>query len=227
MDRVEAGGLTPEAERAVEDGDFRRARRASGGAAAAFYHFASRQSRRYAFERITDACCDCGRSAEGQAVRAEWDYRFPSVAASTMEGLAALGHVHVDRHRHGTFWTFHPVCRRCMRRWWTCRVAGTIVLVPAILGLALGLAMAVLGSIFYFGGTFSPGDRRLVGAAIPLFFAAAVLGAGLWRLGNWLRIPPPLRRVARPPIELKRMKRRPVTEWRELTSGREAAERGD
>src|SRR5688500_10414788 len=126
----------------------------------AFLYFAGRQTSRFSFDLAGDRCSGCGRGAGGGIAEAVWDYRYPSVAATFSEVLGAFGHVHADRHRHGSFVTYHAACPTCMRRWRLWRAAGAVVTGVGAIGVAFGGSMSVLSLILYFGGTFSPADRR-------------------------------------------------------------------
>ena len=85
-----------------------------------------------------------------------------------------------------------------------------------MMGVALGGSMAVLSLILYFGGTFSPADRRDVRTYLVYLIAAALAGVFLWVVGNYWWTPAPLRRVARRPVDLKRIRHRPADEWRSI-----------
>ena len=203
-----------EVARALEQGSFSRLRRAFPGLDEAFGLFASTQSCRYSLAAATAGPCrGCGGGDALQVARAEWDFQFPSLGATAKEVAWAIGHVHQDQHRHGRFATYHGVCGTCWKRWWACRVAGMFVQGVGGVGVALGMVFALLGSVFYVGGTFSPSDRRQMPLWIAAGLAAAVAGVLLWVLGLRWRIPSPLRRVAGRPITLEKLQRRDGRQW--------------
>jgi hypothetical protein len=212
----------PWAERLTAEGSFGPLRRHFPTVDHAFAFFAARQAERYSFDRVGDQCFGCGRRADGGVVQAVWDYPFPSVRATLAEALGVFGHVHTDRHRHGSFVTYHAACRACMRWWRVQRAGAAVALGVAVTALAIGGVLAVLGSIFYVGGTFSPADRRQLRLHIPIAAATAVLGGPLWALGSRWYTPGPLRRVARRPVDLKEMRRRSADELRAAFEALEA-----
>jgi hypothetical protein len=214
MTEPRAASLDADAARALEQGSFARFRRSFATLEEAFNAFAASQSRRYPLPAATaSACCACGGADGVWPAHTEWDFQFPSIGASVREVALAVGHVHVDRHRHARFATFHPVCSTCWRRWWAWRVGGSVVQAVGGFAVALGAVFGVLGSIFYVGGTFGPSDR----AQMPLWIAgglcAMVLGIGGWVLGLRWRIPAPLRRVAGRPVMLEKLERRDSRLW--------------
>ncbi len=107
----------PEAHRLAEEGQFKGLGQHFPSEFDAFGYFAASRAERYSLEAAGGSCCDCGRGAEGGVARAQWDYRFPDFKASVVEALGMIGHAHVDRHRHGTFVTYHAACGGCVRRW--------------------------------------------------------------------------------------------------------------
>ena len=207
---------TPDVERLAAEGSFGLLVRHFASREDAFRFLSGRQSVRFSFDHAGGHCLGCGSGADGGVVEALWDYRYPSVAATLVEAFGAFGHVHADRHRHDSFLTYHAACRSCMRRWRLRRAAAAGVLAVGIMGIAFGGSMSVLSLIFYFGGTFSPADRRDLRFYLVYLVVAAVAGAFLWVVGNHWRTPAPLRRVARRPVDLKRMRHRPADEWRSI-----------